>query len=84
MFETFPELPVIGESLLRIPASSLVAARAGDGGRRLVSRDESVSEAPRQRRQLWVDGGRHPSTSPWCVIPELLGIRKELRGGSKS
>lgn len=29
------------------------------------------------------DGRRHPSTSPWRVIPVLLGIRMALRGESK-
>lgn len=29
------------------------------------------------------DGRRHPSTSPWRVIPVLLGIMTALRGESK-
>lgn len=88
----FQKPVVIGESLQRIPASSLVAARAGDGGRRLVSRDGSWSRAC-QRLLVIVsvvrgdsspaDGRRHPSTSPWRVIPVLLGIRMLLRGKSK-
>lgn len=40
--DRFPKPVVIGESLQRIPASSLVAALAGNGGRRLVSPDTSL------------------------------------------
>lgn len=90
--DTFLKPVVIGESLQRIPASSLVAARAGNGGRRLVSRDGSWSRAC-QRLLVIVGvvrgdsspayGRRHPSTSPWRVIPVQLGIRMALRGESK-
>lgn len=45
VYDTFPKPAVIGESLQRIPASSLEAACTGNGGRRLVSRDGSRSEA---------------------------------------
>lgn len=90
--DTYPKPVVIGESLQRIPASSLVAVRAGNGGRRLVSRDGSWSRACQrliviagvvQGDSSPVDGRRHPSTSPCCVIPVLLGIRMALRGESK-
>lgn len=90
--DRFPKPVVIGESLQRIPASSLVAALAGNGGRRLVSGDTSWSRACQKLLVIVcvvrgdsspADGRRHPSTSPWRVIPALLGIRKLLRGESK-
>lgn len=90
--DRFPKPVVIGESLQRIPASSLVAALAGNGGRRLVSGDTSWSRACQKLLVIVcvvrgdsspADGRRHPSTSPWRVIPALLGIRKPLRGESK-
>lgn len=90
--DTFPKPVVIGESLLHIPASSLVAARTGNGGRRLVSRDGSWSRACQRLLVIvgvvWgdsspADGRRHPSMSPWRVIPVLLGIRMALRGEGK-
>lgn len=90
--DTFPKTVVIGESLQRIPASSLVAAHASNGGRRLVSRDGSWSRACQSLLVIAgvvrgdsspADGRRHPSTSPWRVIPVLLGIRMVLQGKSK-
>lgn len=90
--DTFPKPVVIGESLQHVPASSLVAARAGTGSRRLVSRAGSRS---RTRHGLLaivgvvrgesspVEGRRHPSTSPWRVVLARLGIQTALRGESK-
>lgn len=85
--DTFPKPVVIGESLQRIPASSLVAAHSGNGSRRLVSRDGSWSRACQSLLVIAgvvrgdsspANGRRHPSTSPWRVIPLLLGIRMVL------
>lgn len=90
--DTFPKPVVIGESLQRIAAFSLVAAHSGNGGRRLVSRDGSWSRACQSLLVIAgvvlgdsspADGRRHSSTSPWRVIPVLLGIRMALQGKSK-
>lgn len=92
MCDTFPKPAVIGEPLQHIPASSLVAAHSGNGGRRLASRDGSWSRACQSLLVIAAvvlgdsspaDGRRHPSTSPWRVIPALLGIRTELQGKSR-
>lgn len=64
----FQSLTLIGESLLRIPASSLVAA--GDWSWSTACQKLLVITAQ--------EGRRHLSTSFWHQILALLGIRKLL------